>query len=171
MADGNDLRSHFESALTELSATPIRSADEGIITTWPIAVDAGSDGSVVIHTAGGGKRCSELLILDIAGAAVTDNNGIAQISLRHFHCRYLIPPGISDTFITYQYPVNVIATPRGNQPAYLTVDSTIGLDPNDNAFRDVLITVCSWRPNGRSLADTRFNWRCTVPCLQSSGSE
>jgi hypothetical protein len=160
----DELRKYLESALEGLPAELIGAADE-VAVQWPIAAHTQSDGSVTIQHAFLGLRCATGRILDISGSGVTGDNGRAEFSLGPLLClRGGQVPGTTSR-LSYEHPINVIATARSNRPVHLTAEAVLA---TVNGLPDVAITVFAWNPNGGLDEGARFYWRCMVPVVQQS---
>lgn len=102
-----------------------------------------------------GKWCNYNPVFDIGGYAATGSDGKRVFRLREFSCIEQI---------TFDYPVNVVATPLSSQPFFLTLKHALVpfklglLDLND-----VEITVFAWDAKGNAAPNIAFDWRCRVP--------
>ncbi len=94
------------------------------------------------------KACHDSHILDINGFAATAANGQKVFRLTDFMC----PQGEE-----FNSPINVVATPIGSKPFFLTVKAVLV-----NLGTDVEITVFAWDANGVPAPNVSFNWRCRV---------
>jgi hypothetical protein len=102
-----------------------------------------------------GKWCNYNPVFEIGGVAATRSDGKRVFRLREFSC-------IGQ--ITFDHPVNVVATPLSSQPFFLTVIHALVLpDPNNSNLNDVEITVFAWDANGNAAPNIAFDWRCRVP--------
>lgn len=93
-------------------------------------------------------RCVDDEYVDVTGLSSTGADGRRTFRLRSFTCNLTRPFGL---------PVNVVATPVGTTPCFLTVERAI---VDDGA--DVEITVASWDPAGAPVPNVAFDWRCRV---------
>lgn|GEM_PF-3221957 len=93
-------------------------------------------------------------LLDTAGRSQTGADGKIIFRLSGFVAG-------RDSIGAFEEPVNVVATPQGASPAYMTiVHELIPVDPAGDWFSDVEITAFSWRPNGTAAPNVPFYWRC-----------
>ena len=136
-----------------------------IAVRWPFAAWQTSDGHVTIHSLLGPDYCGLRRLLDLAGYGTTQANGRVELSLNAFHCLDR-PPAAGTNTLGYDHPVHVVATPRGDNPAILTVAARIDAT---TAPQDVKITVASWDTNGAAAGGIPFNWRCLVPITEIVG--
>ena len=60
--------------------------------------------------------------------------------------------------MTFDYPINVVATPLSSEPFFVTLMHVLLPDS-----KDVEITVSAWDANGKAAAGVAFDWRCRVP--------
>lgn len=136
--------------------------DDEIATSWGVGSASWSEGTIAIYNLLIGRsNCGERKILDVSGVGVTGNDGVATFNLSDFHC-YFPPPSADPGSWEVSLPINVVATPRGVDPTYLTAEAEVGIDnPLPHAF-DIAIAIYSWRPNGRPRKSVRFDWRCRV---------
>jgi hypothetical protein len=103
-----------------------------------------------------GKACSKTRLFDVAGNAFTGADGKRVFLLSDFLC---------ETENTYLEPVNLIATPRSENPCYTTTTWKLVPDVahgNPNLFIDVEITVFTWNPDGSPAPNVSVDWRCWV---------
>lgn len=97
-------------------------------------------------------HCDDSPLLDASGTSLTGTDGKRTFLLSDVMC---LPPQR-----LLAEPINLLATPRGASPAYVTTDHTM---VNPGAYNsDVQITVYSWDKNGAAAANVSFDWRCRV---------
>ena len=94
------------------------------------------------------KSCTAAALLDVDGFAATGTDGKAVFRLSRFVCLSSVSIG---------QPLNIVATPQSNAPAYLTAQHALV----DNAT-DVEYTVFSWAPDGSPAPNVFFDWRSRV---------
>jgi hypothetical protein len=100
-------------------------------------------------------RCTDATLLDASGASATGANGKRTFLLSEVIC---LPPQR-----LLAEPVNLLATPRGASPAYVTTEHTL---VNAGTFTsDVQITVYAWDKSGAAAPNVSFDWRCRVVSL------
>jgi hypothetical protein len=100
--------------------------------------------------------CVDSQLLDTAGRSQTGPDGKIVFRLSSFLCG-------RDSIGAFEEPVNLVATPQGTSPAYITmVHELIPVDPAGDWFSDVQITAFSWGPNGAAAPSVSFYWRCRV---------
>jgi hypothetical protein len=99
------------------------------------------------------KFCQLTELLDVSGIARTDLNGTVRFRLTDFIC---IDGVALDT------PINMVATPLGSQPIFLTLNHTLVMDPSNLFGRDVEFEVFTWDADGVAAPDITFDWRCRV---------
>jgi hypothetical protein len=90
--------------------------------------------------------------LDVSGVSSTGSDGKSVFRLTGFLPSYEIR--------RLAEPVNVIATPRGSLPLFLTAEYTFVTDPGTSQASDIEITVYAWDSNGNPAPDIAFDWRC-----------
>jgi hypothetical protein len=95
-------------------------------------------------------------LLDTSGLSVTGSNGQLVFRLRN-----LI--GTRDGIAQFFEPVNLLATPQGTSPLFMTMNHALVKDPTGTWDTDVEITASAWNPDGTAAAGVRFYWRCRVP--------
>ncbi len=88
---------------------------------------------------------STAALLDITGVSSTDAGGNAVFRVTTF----------AGSEIDAVEPVNVVATPLGGAPVFLTLEHAI-------VSGDVEITVHSWSPQGSPAPNIIFDWRCRL---------
>jgi hypothetical protein len=71
--------------------------------------------------------------------------------------------GVRDDIDQFFEPVNLLATPQGTRPFYMTMSHRFIRDSTNTINQDVEITVSAWNPNGTPAANVPFYWRCRVP--------
>jgi hypothetical protein len=99
--------------------------------------------------------CSDGNLLDTSGLSVTGSNGKAIFRLRNFLCG-------RDSIGTFNEPVNLLATPQGTSPLFITMRHQLIKDPTLPFFTDVEITASAWHPDETVAANVHFYWRCRV---------
>jgi hypothetical protein len=101
--------------------------------------------------------CTDSRLLDSSGLSTTGTDGKLVFRLRNFLCS-------RDGIAQFDEPVNVVATPQGQQPRYITIAHQLIRDPDPNLafFTDVEITAATWNPDGTPAANVPFYWRCRV---------
>lgn len=166
MADDTELHQHLDSALQALPAgiQPDQVVIVGALASWTHAT-----GYVTVVNPFLGKRCNTHFVLEVDGSGVTGGEGTVQFTLNNFHCLNRRPVGPSDPTFSYDRPVNVIATARGEEPAYLTVTTKLTQDTHTPSLEDVEIAVFSWAPDGTRRPRVPFSWHCSVPTSQQLG--
>jgi hypothetical protein len=100
--------------------------------------------------------CADSQLLDTSGYSTTGSNGQVVFRLTSFLCG-------RDNIATFYEPVNLIATPQGTSPVFMTMNHELlpGFDAGPSP--DVQITASAWHPNGTPAANVRFYWRCRLP--------
>jgi hypothetical protein len=139
--------------------------DEVIAVRWTISAYEMSDGNVKIHSLISRDYCSARRLLDVAGYGTTRDNGLVELSLNAFHCLARAPQA-GENFLGYEQPVHVVATPRGDTPAFLAVTTRID---TSTVPADVKITIAAWDTGGAPAGRIPFNWRCLVPTIEIVG--
>lgn len=105
-----------------------------------------------------GKFCSAAFLFDIGGVAATRSDGKRVFRLSEFAC---FPTWQGVQSITFDHPINVVATPLSSEPSFITLRHALLPDKTD-----VEVTVFSWDANGKAVPDIAFDWRCRVPYLE-----
>jgi hypothetical protein len=105
-----------------------------------------------------GKFCEAQKLLEVSGAAATGANGKVRFRLKEFICLDLL---------TFDYPINVVATPLASRPVFLTVKHSLVMNPANTFGEDVAIEVFTWDANGAAAPQIAFNWRCRVPFAET----
>lgn len=105
-----------------------------------------------------GKFCKSQKLLEVSGVAATRADGTVRFRLKQYICLDLI---------TFDYPINVVATPLASRPVFLTVRNSLVLDPTNTFGEDVNIEVFTWDVNGAAAPRIAFNWRCRVPFAET----
>jgi hypothetical protein len=105
-----------------------------------------------------GKFCESQKLLEVSGVAATRANGKVRFRLKEFICLDLL---------TFDYPINVVATPLASRPVFLTVKHSLVMNPANTLGEDVAIEVFTWDANGAPAPQISFNWRCRVPFLET----
>jgi hypothetical protein len=95
-------------------------------------------------------------LLDTSGLSVTASNGELVFSLLNLK-------GVRDDIDQFFEPVNLLATPQGTRPFYMTMSHRFIRDSTNTINQDVEITASAWNPNGTPAANVPFYWRCRVP--------
>ena len=94
------------------------------------------------------NQCNGASLLDVSGWWYTGADGTVTLRLNDFICYR----------VTFQDPVNVVATPRSaDKPAFITVEHSIV------NFNDVEMKFRIWDADGTPVPQTTFDWRCRVP--------
>jgi len=101
--------------------------------------------------------CTDSRLLDSSGLSATGTDGKLVFRLRNFLCG-------RDGIAQFDEPVNVLATPQGQQPRSVTIAHQLIRDPNPNLafFTDVELTASTWNPDGTPAPNVPFYWRCRV---------
>ena len=105
-----------------------------------------------------GKFCESQKLLEVSGVAATGANGKVRFRLKEFLCLDLL---------TFDYPINVVATPLASRPVFLTVKHSLVLNPAGTLGEDVAIEVFAWDASGAAAPRIAFNWRCRVPFAET----
>lgn len=151
MPEASGVRKHFEAILgREVEA------DGEVTLRERVSVyveEKGRGASREIGTAGSStKSCAARIALDVSGLARTGADGKAEFLLSDFHCH-------TDR-IVFEYPTNLVATPRSRTPVFLTSVCSLTSDR-----KDVKIVIMAWDQAGAPAPRTGFDWRCRVPYL------
>jgi hypothetical protein len=120
------------------------------VSTWNLIKDASITLKPIYFSA---KFCRPTELLDVSGIAVTDINGTIRFRLTDFIC---IDGVALDT------PINMVATPLGSQPVFLTLNHTLVMHPSNIFGIDVEFEVFTWDANGAAVPGIAFDWRCRV---------
>jgi hypothetical protein len=99
--------------------------------------------------------CSDGNLLDTSGLSATESNGQVAFRLRKLVCG-------RDSIGIFNEPVNLVATPQGASPFFITMRHQLIKDPSLPYFTDVEITASAWHPDTTVAANVRFYWRCRV---------
>ena len=102
------------------------------------------------------KFCQPEKLLDVGGYWWTGSTGTAKFLLKDFICL---------SQISFDYPINVVATPLGERPAFLTLKHNLVM--SGTSAIDVEIEVFTWDANGAPLPKISFDWRCRVPYAET----
>ena len=153
-----EIHQRIDAAIANL---PAGIPPDKIAVSWPIGSYIIEDGYITIHHIFRGKICGTRQILDVSGSGVTGEDGTRQFGLNAFHCQNR-RPGAGEGRFSYDHPINVLATPDGDAPIYLTTRASIGTDSNDQSLEDVIITVYAWNASGAPEPAAVFDWRCRV---------
>jgi hypothetical protein len=100
--------------------------------------------------------CTDSRLLDSSGLSATGTDGKLAFRLRSFLCG-------RDGIAQFSEPVNIVATPQGPKPHFVTIAHQLIKDPILSAFTDLEITASTWSPNGTPAPNIWFYWRCRVP--------
>jgi hypothetical protein len=136
----------------QLEAITGQQLNEHIVDTFQVfqvvASSNQSDASITKHSfiIARPNQCSDGRVLDVYGLSTTGADGTVTFRLSTFVC----PTGAK-----YLLPINVVATPLGAAPRYLTVRRSV---VNNGA--DLEIQVLTWNPNGTPAPNVVFDWRC-----------
>ena len=88
---------------------------------------------------------SDAPLLDVSGVSSTGSDGKSVFQVSTF----------VGFIINGLEPINIVATPRGALPFFLTVE-------HKTLFPDVEITVYAWDPQGNPGPNVEFYWRCRL---------
>ena len=105
-----------------------------------------------------GKFCESQKLLEVSGVAATGAGGKVRFRLKDYLCLDLL---------TFDYPINVVATPLASKPVFLTVKHSLVLNASGTLGEDVNIEVFTWDANGAAAPQIAFNWRCRVPFAET----
>jgi hypothetical protein len=92
---------------------------------------------------------SDAPLLDVSGVSSTGSDGKSVFQVSTF-------VGAATGALE---PINILATPRGALPFFLTVEHKIVAVQGVN---DVEITVDAWDPQGNPAPNVEFYWRCRL---------
>jgi hypothetical protein len=149
-----DLKKHFEAILGRELVGP---ENGEVVVRERIAsytTDEGSTTSREIGATGDStKACSAAHLLDVSGVARTGEDGTTEFMLSEFFCDFT-----GGNILSFQFPVNFVATPRSLTPVFVTALATPISDRTD-----VRIRVAAWNASGAPAPNTSFGWRCRVP--------
>ena len=95
-------------------------------------------------------QTSSAPLLDVSGVCSTDSNGKSVFRLTTF-------VGVE---IDPAEPINIVATPRGSAPVFLTAEHAIVTVTVGGISKDIEITVYAWDSNGNPAPNVGFDWRC-----------
>jgi hypothetical protein len=116
-------------------------------------------GGGFIRRTGRGDQCTPVggpgqdVLYDVTSLATTGADGKIVLKLTDFLCP------AEEGALSFQQPVNIVATPNSSKPFFLTVDQALShVDPIDN-FE---ITVWAWDADGSPAPGVNFYWRCQV---------
>jgi hypothetical protein len=104
------------------------------------------------------RKCSFGNLLDIGGG---DLNTSADGTVEFFISDYLCTD--FDAGLTYDEPVNIVATPVTVIPCFLTMNYLLIYDPTSNHYTNLRITVSAWDAKGAPAPNVHFHWRCRLP--------
>jgi hypothetical protein len=100
--------------------------------------------------------CTDSELLDTSGLSETGTDGKLVFRLRTFLCD-------RDSLGAFEEPVNLVATPQGPKPHYVTMlHHLIKTVPASPYFTDVEISAFTWNPDGSPAPNVWFFWRCRV---------
>jgi hypothetical protein len=132
---------------------------ERIKWSFPVAAYNKITGEAYVTTSSGVfpflKVCSPRALFDIGGIAATGNDGKRVFRLSEFAC---FATWQGEQITTFDYPINVVATPLSSEPCFVTLMHVLLPDS-----KDVEITVFAWDGDGKPAAGVAFDWRCRVP--------
>ncbi|HJR12196.1 MAG TPA: hypothetical protein VJ823_12405 [Rhodanobacteraceae bacterium] len=121
---------------------------------YPVGANSTSDGSTTWRNIFfPGKRCNNATLLDVDGTSSTGSNGQRT---------FLLSDALCWSVFDFAYPANVLATPRGASPYFLTTTYQTLSGPPGSPNIDLQITVYSWLPGGAAAPNVTFDWRCRV---------
>jgi hypothetical protein len=100
--------------------------------------------------------CAKHRLLDVSGFSTTSGDGNRSFLVGDFIC-----PEESSS-LTYNQPINVVATPVSRSPFFLTATADLVFQPGLNFATNVRITVFAWDANGAAAPNILFHWRCRV---------
>jgi hypothetical protein len=138
-----------------------------ILVSWRSAAYLTADGNVTVRNIFRGASCVSSRLLDVAGMAVTGDDGTVEVSVNAQHCLD-VPPEAGGSTLAYDEPVSVVATVHGERPAIVAVETRTGPGA-DNRPQDLFVTVRSWGPGGDPLGGVRVYWRVLVPISATVG--
>jgi hypothetical protein len=100
--------------------------------------------------------CADSELLDTSALSETGTDGKLVFRLRTYLCDRL-------SLNSFEEPVNLVATPQGPKPHYVTLlHHLIKDNPASSQFTDVEITAFTWNPDGSAAPNVWFFWRCRV---------
>lgn len=146
-----ELKKQFEAiAGHEIDISPAQ-----ILNLWyPLGANSTNDGSATWRSIiFPGKRCNDVTLLDVDGTNSTGSNGQRTFLLSDMLCW---------SVFVFAYPANVVATPRGASPFFVTTTYQTVSGPPGSPNTDLQITVYSWQPGGAAAPNVTFDWRCRV---------
>ena len=155
MTKQRDLKGHFEAILGRELIGP----EEGEFALREriasYTTDIGSTTSREIGTTGDStKGCDTADLLDVSAVSSTCVDGTIEFMLSEFFCDF----SGGNHYLSFQYPVNFVATSRTMTPVFVTAQAA---PTNDR--KDVRISVATWDASGASAPNASFCWRCRVP--------
>jgi hypothetical protein len=164
-------RAELKAGLEEIAGRKLNMTDEQLLSGfWPVASstylakhDADDDAWITSERIAFPPPISmDSALLDTGGLSVTGSGG--QIVFRLGN-----PSGGYQRrgFNTYNEPVNLVATPQGTSPLFMTMSHKFVYDEIYHLNYDVEITACSWKPDGTAAANVHFYWRCRVPTVET----
>jgi hypothetical protein len=150
-----DLKKHFEAIV----GREIALEEAGYVTLRDFVASytkhKGSYTSREIGTSGNStKGCGIADLLDVSGLARTGQDGAAEFLLSDFVCQVCR----RNDALRFEFPVNLVATPRSRSAVFLTTLASPTADRSD-----VKIRATSWNADGSPASNTAFDWRCRVP--------
>ncbi len=92
---------------------------------------------------------SDAPLLDVSGVSSTGSDGKSVFQVSAF----------VGSDLEVIEPINILATPRGALPFFLTVEHKIVFQQDVN---DIEITVYAWDPQGNPGPNVDFYWRCRL---------
>jgi hypothetical protein len=98
--------------------------------------------------------CTDGELLDTSGILGTGSDGKLVFRLLGVMC--------SRKLFSFLEPVNLLATPQGASPIYITMAHQLIPNDTNSFFSDVEITALTWQPNGTPAPNVNFYWRCRV---------
>ncbi|WHZ10721.1 MAG: hypothetical protein OJF60_001160 [Burkholderiaceae bacterium] len=154
-SDDSKKAAELKKQLEAIAGHEIDVSPAQILNLWyPVSASSTTDGSATWRSIFfPSKRCNDATLLDVDGTSSTGPNGQRTFLLSEVLCW---------TSFVFAYPANVVATPRGAAPFYLTTTyQTVGPQPG-TLNTDLQITVYSWQPGGAAAPGVTFDWRCRV---------
>ena len=156
-AQTDDMKKAIElkKQLEKVVGHPIDISADQIIKLWfPVGTNSSADGNATWRSIlFPGKNCPAANLFDASGTTWTDTTGQRTFLLSDFICW---------TQFIFAEPVNIVATPRGAAPSYLSVTHQMVNGPAGTGNVDLQVTVYSWQPGGASAANVSFDWRCRL---------
>jgi hypothetical protein len=161
-------RAELKAALEDIAGRKLDMTDEQLLSgLWPITSstylakhDVDDDAWITSERIVNPQPTStDSALLDTSGLSVTGDNGqiVFRLNILKGYDRH--------GFNTYNEPVNLLATPQGTRPFFMTMSHTFIYDAIFHVNADVEIKACSWNPDGTAAANVHFYWRCRVPTV------